>query len=344
VLRPLREVFPAGNHPDLLVGLGSPDDAAVWRLDDDRALVLTTDFFTPVVDDAYTYGSIAAANALSDLYAMGAAPMLALNVAAIPVDLPPEVVEDIFRGGAEKVREAGAVIAGGHTVQDREPKYGLVAIGLCRISELMTKDRARPGDVLILTKPLGTGVTTTALRAQAASASDVEQVVVWMQRLNAPAAALARRHTVRAATDVTGFGLLGHGFEMGRASSAALRLHAPSIPLFGGAPRYMRAGHYPGGSADNHSYFSPHVAFDPGVDEVTRALLFDAQTSGGLLLAVPAFVVEPFLEDARVEGVAAWAVGEVEDGAGVRVVSQAYDGVRGTGPGLDEELWYPAEV
>ncbi|OGO72001.1 MAG: selenide, water dikinase SelD, partial [Chloroflexi bacterium RBG_19FT_COMBO_62_14] len=172
------------DYPDLLVGLGPADDAAVWRLDETRLLVATTDFFTPVVDDAYDYGAIAAANALSDLYAMGATPLLALNIAAVPPELPPELVGEILRGGAEKVREAGAVIAGGHTIRDDEPKYGLVALGLCAPDQLMTKSAAMPGDILLLTKPLGTGVTTTALKRQLALPDDVAEAVDWMKRLN----------------------------------------------------------------------------------------------------------------------------------------------------------------
>ncbi|MCJ7676700.1 MAG: selenide, water dikinase SelD, partial [Anaerolineales bacterium] len=229
-MRPLQDLFRPADYPDLLVGLGAPDDAAVWRLDEQRVLVVTTDFFTPVVDDAYDYGAIAAANALSDLYAMGARPIFALNVAAFPPDLPVELISEILRGGAEKVREAGAVLAGGHTIQDKEPKVGLVAIGLAAPGQLMTKAGARPGDVLILTKPLGTGVTTTALKRGAAEPADVAQAVRWMTRLSADVSSLAVEFGVRAATDVTGFGLLGHGLEMAEASSVALSLHLRSIP------------------------------------------------------------------------------------------------------------------
>ena len=172
VLRPLQEMFPEGTAPDMLVGLGVPDDAAVWRLDDEQALVVTLDFFTPVVDDAYDFGAVAAANALSDLYAMGAQPIFALNIVAMPASLPPSVIASILRGGAEKVREAGAVLAGGHSIQDDEPKYGLVAVGIARQAELITKAGAAPGDVLLLSKPIGTGVTTTALKNGVASEAD----------------------------------------------------------------------------------------------------------------------------------------------------------------------------
>jgi selenide,water dikinase len=227
VLRPLRELFIPGDYPDVLVGLGLPDDAAVWRLDNNQALVVTTDFFTPIVDDPYDYGSIAASNALSDLYAMGATPILALNIVAMPPDLSSDIVEEILRGGAEKVKEAGAVIAGGHTIQDPEPKYGLVALGTCAIDRLMTKSEVKLGDVLILTKPLGTGVTTTALKNEKADSDDIEQAATWMKKLNASAANLASEFNIQAATDVTGFSLLGHGIEMSEASSVAFRLHLP---------------------------------------------------------------------------------------------------------------------
>ncbi|HJX40411.1 MAG TPA: selenide, water dikinase SelD, partial [Anaerolineales bacterium] len=217
MLRPLQSLFEAAESPDLLVGLGAPDDAAVWRLDDSRALVVTTDFFTPIVDDPYAYGAIAAANALSDLYAMGAAPFLALNLVAMPTDLEPEIVAEILRGGAEQIRRAGAVLAGGHSIQDQEPKYGLVALGMADPAHLMTKDASRPGDRLVLTKPLGTGVTTTALIRDQGEPGHAAEAIEWMSRLNDRASRLALQAGVRAATDVTGFGLLGHGLELAQA-------------------------------------------------------------------------------------------------------------------------------
>lgn len=319
-MRPLQDLFLPADYPDLLVGLGAPDDAAVWRLSPDQALVVTTDFFTPVVDDAYDYGAIAAANALSDLYAMGARPILALNVAAVPLDLPLELVGEIFRGGAEKVREAGAVLAGGHSVQDKEPKFGLVAVGLASPDRLMTKGGARPGDVLVLTKPLGTGVTTTALKRGIAEAADIAQAVAWMMRLNADASALALDHGVRGATDITGYGLLGHGLEMADASGVRLVLQVRAIPFLAGAIRYVHAGCVPGGSADNQAYFGPRVRFDPTIDEYARTLLFDAQTSGGLLLCLPAASLQAFLAGAAARALPAWVIGNAETGAGIDVL------------------------
>ena len=314
-------MFDAANYPDLLVGLGSPDDAAVWRISDDRALVVTTDFFTPVVDDAYTYGAIAAANALSDLYAMGAQPFMALNVAAMPPQLPAELIGEILRGGAEKVREAGAVLAGGHTIQDKEPKYGLVAMGMVAIDQIMTKGSARPGDVLYLTKPLGFGVTTTAIKGQQAEAKDIVDVVDWMLRLNVQASRLAIEHGVRAATDVTGFSLLGHGVEMAEASGVALSISLPAVPFLVGASRYAERWLFPGGTADNRLFFGDRVRFDGGINEDYQMLLFDAQTSGGLLLSVPRQAAGSFQERAGDTGLAVWAIGEVLEGQGIEVLS-----------------------
>ncbi|TFH35702.1 MAG: selenide, water dikinase SelD, partial [Anaerolineales bacterium] len=239
----------------MLVGLGKPDDAAVWRLDDDQALVVTVDFFTPVVDTPYEYGAIAAANALSDLYAMGARPIFALNVAAMPANLPSEMIVEIMRGGAEKVREAGAAIAGGHSVQDPEPKYGLVAIGLAQTSDLITKANGKPGDLLVLSKPLGTGVTTTALKNGMCSPGDAQQAIMWMSRLNRLAARIALENKVRAGTDITGYGLLGHALELAEASQVGLQVWLSSIPFLHGVVDYARKGNFPGGSVDNRRFF-----------------------------------------------------------------------------------------
>ncbi len=322
-MRPLQDMFRPEDFPDLLVGLGVPDDAAVWRLSADQALVVTTDFFTPVVDDAYDYGAIAAANALSDLYAMGARPILALNVAAVPPDLDIELIKEIFRGGAEKVRQAGAVLAGGHTVQDKEPKVGLVAVGLAAPDRLMTKGGARAGDVLVLTKPLGTGVTTTALKRGIADAADITQAVDWMTRLNADVSTLALDHGLRGATDITGYGLLGHGLEMAAASGVRLLIQARAIPFLRGAIRYVHAGCVPGGSADNQLYFGPRVRFDSAIDEYARMLLFDAQTSGGLLLSLPAAQQQAFMAEASSRVIPAWIIGQVEAGEGIDVLGSA---------------------
>lgn len=320
MLRPIKNIFTPADYPDLLVGLEQPDDAAVWRLDDERAIVLTTDFFTPVVDDAYDYGAIAAANSLSDVYAMGGRPFLALNIAALPPSLPDEILSEIIRGGAEKSREAGVVIAGGHTVQDTEPKYGLVVVGFVDPRKALTKSGARPGDRLILTKPLGFGTTTTALKREIASVEDVAEVVAWMKRLNRDAAGLASRFNLRGATDITGFSLLGHAGEMTQASGVSFTFAFSRIPFVSCARKYAEQWSFPGGAFDNRLYFGSQVHFDPSIDEANQMLLFDPQTSGGLLLSVPADQVEPFLSAAAETGQPAWDIGEVHPGSGLRVL------------------------
>lgn len=327
VLQPIKEIFPPEEYPDLLIGLDTPDDAAVWDLDGDQALVVTTDFFTPVVDDPYQYGQIAAANALSDLYAMGARPIFALNIAAMPTDLPPEVITEIIRGGAEKVREAGAVIAGGHTIQDKEPKYGLVAVGLVNKEKIMTKSSARPGDFLILTKPIGIGVTTTALRSGVALEQDVIEVVKWMSYLNRDAAMLSEEFGVESATDISGFGLLGHSSEIADASGVRLNINLASVPFLQNAYKYAQDGNFPGGSVKNQMYYGSGVEFESGVDQIAQMLLFDAQTSGGLLISLPPSKWEDFSIRASVIGLPAWLVGTVEDGAGIVVKAQVLEDV-----------------
>ena len=319
MLRPIEKLFQSSEYPDLLVGLDGPDDAAVWRLDEDRALVVTTDFFTPVVDDPYDYGAIAAANSLSDVYAMGGKPFLALNVAALPSDLDAGVISDILRGGAEKALEAGVVIAGGHTVQDPEPKYGLIVLGFVHPERMLTKRGARPGDTLVLSKPLGFGTTTTALKQGKADPDNVAEAVKWMKRLNKNAAELAIEFGVCGGTDVTGFSLLGHGWEMAEASGVGLRFDFESIPFIRGAQHNADQFIFPGGSSDNRLYYGPHVHFAPGINEASQMLLFDAQTSGGLLLAVPPEVLENLLARAIEIGLELWVVGEVVEGDEIEV-------------------------
>jgi selenide,water dikinase len=301
------------------VGLREPDDAAVWRLDDEKAIVVTTDFFTPVVDDAYDYGSIAAANSLSDIYAMGGKPFLALNVAALPDNLPNEISSEIIRGGAEKAREAGVVIAGGHTVKDKEPKYGLVAIGFVHPKKMLSKGGLRVGDALVLTKPLGFGVTTTALKREQADEQDVAEAVNWMKQLNSKAGQLANEFGLRAGTDITGYSFLGHAMEMADASGVALNFEFAKIPFISCARKYAEKGCFAGGAFDNKRYFEAKVWFDETLDEQNQMLLFDPQTSGGLLLGVLQEKVESFTARAKELGQAVWVVGSVETGSGIRV-------------------------
>ena len=303
-----------------MVGLKNPDDAAVWRLDDLRALAFTTDFFTPVVDDAYDYGAIAVANSLSDIYAMGGQPILALNIAAFPADLPLELISEIFRGGAEKALEAGVVIAGGHTVQDKEPKYGMAVVGFVEMKHLLTKNGIHPADRLVLTKPLGFGVTTTALKRELAQASDVAEVVGWMKRLNQKPARLANQFDLKAATDITGFSLIGHAWEMAQGSGVGLRIQYDRLPFVSCARLYAEAGTFPGGAYDNQLYFRDHATFAAHLDETARMLLFDPQTSGGLLMAVPPEKIEEFIAAAREIDQPVWEIGEAVAGDVINVI------------------------
>ncbi len=320
MLRPLAGLFDPSEYPDLLVGLGDPDDAAVWNLGDSRAVVATLDFFTPVVDTPYEYGAIAAANALSDVYAMGGKPFLALNVAALPPDLPPAFSAEILRGAAEKARQAGVAVAGGHTVQDKEPKFGLVVLGFVNPEKMLTKGAARPGEVLVLSKPLGFGATTTAIKQAKAAPEHVNEVIDWMTRLNRQAAELALQFGVRAATDITGFSLLGHAWEMASASGVAFRFEWEKLPFVGGALEYAAQFIFPGGASDNRLYFQQHVQFSRPLEEEQQLLLFDPQTSGGLLLSVPAEQVQAMLAAAAEIGQPLWVVGEVIEGNHLEIV------------------------
>jgi selenide,water dikinase len=302
-----------------LVGLTEPDDAAVWRLSEDKAIVVTTDFFTPVVDTPYEYGAIAAANSLSDVYAMGGLPFLALNVAALPDNLPFEISSEIIRGGAEKAREAGVVIAGGHTVKDKEPKYGLVVIGFVDPRKMMSKGGLKAGDALVLTKPLGGGVTTTALKQEKAEEAHIREAIEWMSRLNKTASQLANEFELHGGTDITGFGLLGHGMEMAKASKVALHFDYESLPFLSGARGYAEKGIFPGGAFDNRKHFGESVYFDGNLEEPTQMLFFDPQTSGGLLLGVPQEKLAAFQSRAAELGQPAWVIGEVSAGKGIKV-------------------------
>jgi selenide,water dikinase len=302
------------------VGLEAPDDAAVYRLDGQRALVCTADYFPPVVDDARAYGAIAAANALNDVFAMGGRPLLALNLASFPDDMPVTVAREILRGAAEKAREAGAVVAGGHTTRGEEPTFGLAVVGLADPERILRKGGAAPGDRLVLTKPLGTGVVTTAGKAGRAAPEAMDAAIRSMARLDRAAAEAAVAVGARGATDVTGFGLLGHAWEMAASSGVCLRLWAEAVPLLPDAEALGRAGHFPGGARKNEAFYGPHVRVRAGLGEVRLRLLFAPETAGGLLVAVPPASLEAFLARLQEEAEPAWVVGEVAAGAGVEVV------------------------
>jgi selenide, water dikinase len=310
----LRHMLPV-DDPNALVGHATGDDAAVYRISEDRALVVTADFFTPIVDSAYDFGRIAAANALSDVYAMGARPLFTLNLVGFPRRLLTEgILEEILRGGGDIAREAGVPILGGHTIDDAEPKYGMVAIGEVDPARMVTNAAARPGDRLVLTKPLGSGIVATAIKAGTAPQSVIAAAVSGMATLNRGAAEAMVAEGVVAATDVTGFGLLGHLRTLLRASGLSARIRASDVPSFEGVRALIDAGHVPGGTRRNLQDLAEDVTFAAGIDEATRILLADAQTSGGLLMAVPAAKLDALLETLQGKAPVAAVIGSLEDG------------------------------
>lgn len=287
MLQPLKETFKAEDFPELLVGLAKADDAAVYQLNEEQAVVTTTDFFPPVVDDPYDFGAIAAANALSDIYAMGGRPLFAMNLVAFPDGYDMSILREIMRGGAEKVAEAGAVIAGGHSVADKEPKYGLAVTGLIHPADVLTKGGSSPGDILFLTKPLGAGVVTTALKQQTASDEDVKTAVDSMKQLNKQAAEAARTAGATSMTDITGFGLLGHAHEMAHLGLVNFQFDLNKLPWLPGAIRYGEDDSFPGGTWRNLDFFAPWVDFGDEVSKLMQNMLWTPETSGGLLISIP---------------------------------------------------------
>lgn len=298
--------------PDLIAGLEPPDDAAAYRLSNDLAVIGTLDFFPPLVDDPAAYGKIAAANALSDIFAMGGRVLFALSIAAFPEDFPKAALAAVFEAAAAKVREAGGVLAGGHTIRDPEPKYGLAVIGVAHPDRLFRKGGARVGDTLLLTKRLGTGFLVSGRRSGRTSDAQLEAAIAQMCTLNRAAAEVFSRHGIRGATDVTGFGLLGHGLEMARASGASLAFSATALPALDGALDLARAGVETGGASHNRRFTAPALAVSVGVDPAHVALAHDPQTSGGLLAAVPADALTAVEADLAAAGVPSWRVGVVE--------------------------------
>ena len=312
MLQPLRDIFDPADFPDLLVGLAAADDAAVYRLNPQQAIVTTVDFFPPVVDDPYDFGAIAAANAMSDVYAMGGQVLFAINLVAFPDNLDRGILREILRGGAEKVAEAGAIVVGGHSVIDQEPKYGLAVTGVVDPAAVKTKGGGRPGDLLLLTKPLGVGVVTTALKQGIARPEDVAAAVASMKVLNRPAAAAAYTAGAHAATDVTGFGLLGHAHEMAHLGHVGFRFFLNRLPWLPGAIGYGRAGAFPGGKGRNLEYFAPWVTFSDGISYLMQDMLWTPETSGGLLVALPPQRVDLFQQHCET----AVVVGDVVEGDG----------------------------
>jgi selenide,water dikinase len=303
--------------PELIAGLAPPDDAAVYRISDDLAIIGTLDFFPPLVDDPEAYGEIAAANALSDVYAMGGRVLFAMAIAALPEDLPRDAMAAIFRGASSKVREAGGTLAGGHTIRDTEPKYGLAVVGAAHPDRLLRKGGAKPGDVLLLTKRLGTGLLVSGRRQGRATDAQLDRAIDQMRELNRAAADVFVRHGLTTATDVTGFGLLGHGLEMARASNARLVFDADALPALDGAIEAARAGVETGGAAHNRRFVAASLDVARGVSAESVTLAHDPQTSGGLLAAIAPDRLGDVERDLRRAAVPFWRVGAVESGAGI---------------------------
>lgn len=300
------------SHPDLLVGFNKADDAGIFRINDKQALVQTVDFFPPIVDDPFWFGQIAAANALSDIFAMGGKPLTALNIVGFPTNLPLSILGDILRGGAEKIEEAGAVVVGGHSIKDKELKYGVSVTGIIDLDKIITNAGAKPGDKLFLTKPLGTGIITTGIKRNAVAQELIDLVVKQMATLNRPGAELMVTFGAHAATDITGYGLLGHAYEMASGSEVTIRIFSDQLPLLPDAITLAGAGMIPGGAKDNREYLQGHVRIATGIDKNLEHVLFDPQTSGGLFIAIPEAQSRSFAKAAAEAGLMAVMVGQVE--------------------------------
>jgi selenide,water dikinase len=309
-------------NANLIVGIDTSDDAGVFKLTDDLALVQTVDYFTPVVDDPYMFGAIAAANALSDVYAMGGTPLTVLNIVGFPVSkLDKKILADILRGGADKVREAGAVIAGGHSIDDTDPKFGMAVTGTVHPQRVWTNAGAKPGDKLVLTKPIGVGIVTTAIKRGKASEEAIRRVTETMATLNKVAAETAHEFDVHGCTDITGFGLAGHALEMARGAGVGIVLYASQVPMLPETREYAEQKIYPGGTVRNMDWVKDDVQYGADVDDVSRIILCDAVTSGGLLLAVPAEQADALVAKLHERGVeAAAVVGEVVEDHPCRLV------------------------
>ena len=292
-------VIPKVSHEKLIVGLETSDDAAVYKVSDDKAIILTLDFFTPVVDDPYTFGKIAAANSLSDIYAMGGEPTVAMNIVCFPQCEDMAILREILRGGSDKVTESGAILVGGHTVDDMEPKYGLSVTGEVHPVKVRANSHVEVGDVLILTKPIGTGILNTAIKGEIADEKDYEEAVLVMEYLNKYPADALKKIDVNGVTDVTGFGLLGHVLEMAKGSGCSIEIDGESVPMLRNAREYANMGIIPAGMYKNLDYISPDVYVTEGVKQDILDVLYDPQTSGGLLISVPQQRASELIEELR---------------------------------------------
>lgn len=307
------------SDPRLLVGFEKFDDAGVYLLREDLALVQTVDFFTPMVDHPYWFGQVAAANALSDVYAMGGRPLTAMNIVCFPACGDIEVLREILRGGIDKIREAGAVLVGGHSVDDNEPKYGLAVTGIVHPARVIRNDAVEPGDVIFLTKPLGSGIIATAIKAEMAEEAVQAECIRWMATLNHSGKEAAVAAGVRAGTDVTGFGLLGHLFEMAKGSGVAIEVYAQQLPLMTGAWEYAAMGLVPGGAYANRDYLGDKVRFTGEIDGTTKDLMYSPETSGGLLLAVKENRLEELTRQLEAAGLPVAMIGRAVSSETVRI-------------------------
>lgn len=304
------------NNPNVLVGLDTFDDAGVYRLSEDMALIQTVDYFTPIVDDPYMFGQIAAANALSDVYAMGGRPLTVLNIVGFPIKkLDKSILADILRGAKDKVEEAGAVILGGHSIDDQEPKFGMAVTGIAHPNEILTNCGAKPGDVLVLTKPIGVGILTTAIKRDMLPEEEIKMVTGLMAELNKNAVVAMNGLDIHACTDVTGFGLLGHAREMAAGSNVGMEIWYKQVPVLSKTEELAHQGAVPGGSKSNHAWLQPFVSYEE-ISEVHQIILCDAITSGGLLVSLPEAQAEQYLDQLRKhEIVNAAVIGKVTEGA-----------------------------
>jgi len=317
----IRTLPPAIPNPNLLVGIDTSDDAGVYKLTNDLAIVQTVDFFTPIVDDPYAFGQIAAANAISDIYAMGGKPLTALNIVAFPIHtLDKQVLADILRGAQDKMNEAGVTLVGGHSIDDKEPKFGLAVTGLVHPDKVRANTGAKPGDKLILTKPIGVGILTTSIKKDQLSEEEVERVTTVMATLNKTAAETMEPYDVHACTDVTGFGLMGHGLEMAKGSGVGLIVHADQVPVLPRVRELAEAGFVPGGTKNNFAHVQESITFPTELDQVGQWILCDAVTSGGLLISVAGEQAEALLQQLQQAGVEASIIGETTDQHPGRIV------------------------
>ena len=310
----LRDLPPVSPNPDLLVGLDTGDDAGVYRLNDELAMVQTVDFFTPIVDDPYAFGQVAAANAISDIYAMGGKPLTALNIVAFPIStLDKQILTDILRGAGDKLKEAGISLVGGHSIDDKEPKFGLAVTGIVHPDKIRTNAGAKAGDKLILTKPIGVGITTTSIKRDLVTEEEIARVTNVMSTLNKTASETMESYDVHGCTDVTGFGLLGHASEMAKGSNMGIRIYNENVPMLPRVRELAEAGAVPGGTKNNFDHIKGDVTFPETMDQIDQWILCDAVTSGGLLISVTDEEAADLLSNLKNAGVEATIIGEVTE-------------------------------